>query len=196
MKYEEELEIHFFDGKPYNSKKILDFFEFVLKERKDTVSFKIEYINAQIIDENIYEKKRITKISFLPLKEHYTEIFLILSGNFIEHITFTHTDFTESTFLCSISEWKIYYSYSFYVEDETNKIIFASIKDLYTNLIKIFDPLISNAWFETVWQDIDWLKKHKWLDGLFGYLRNEYTFEFVKIQQKIQLDKWYLFLKE
>jgi hypothetical protein len=87
----------------------------------------------------------------------------------------------------------IYYSYEILVEDMSNEIVFEYIKPLYIDLINIFNPVVSNAWYEVLWEDINRIINEKYFEWIYWYLKNNYNFDFIDIKEKVILNEWYLF---
>jgi hypothetical protein len=57
--YEEDLELHFWNGESYDTTKVIQFLNFVLKNQKEIVYFTITYIDFNVnraqVTEQAYE---------------------------------------------------------------------------------------------------------------------------------------------
>lgn len=199
MIHNENLELHFWDWKTYDKNKILNFLEFFFNNKKYIVKYEISYIDFKPgfnkITNNIYENKYNKKL-FSSFSINNEELLFIINNKFIEKITFFDNQNNKEYFFINYSNWYIYYSYEFWVEYIDNKSLFILIKDLYSNLIKIFSPKVSNWWFSVVWENLDRIEKEKFFEWLFWYFAKEYTYDFINIDQKIDLKEWYIFLKK
>ncbi len=195
MYNDENLEIHFWDWKKYNETYILNFLNYIFL-KFNILEIHIDYldinINDQIIDDNIYEKSlSLSKI----FRSNNDSLVNIITNKFITRIKFTHKNDIMSYFYVHLCWKNIYYSYDFLVKNLNIPDLFENIRSFYIDLINIFNPLVSNAWFEVLWEDLYRIKKEQFFEWIFGYLSKWSDIDFLKIEKKIILDNGYLFIQ-
>ena len=193
MYNEEKLEIHFWDWKKYNNKYVSDYIKYMFINNKNLKECIIDYIeiDKKEISNNIYENKITLSKKF---NNYNDNINLLIKNTFITRIKFNYIDNIESYFYVNYSWKNFYYSIEFYVEDLAIKEIFENIKEYYIDLINIFNPLISNSWFEILWEDIHRIKNEKYFEWIFWYLSDKYKINYIKMNECIKLNNGILFI--
>lgn len=197
MKYiDENLEIHLWNWLNYDTEIVLNFLKFVL-ENNNILKIKIKWIKINSIsdiNEDIYENDREEFIldNFDFKKNSILNIFV--KSKFIESIVFYWENNLKTFFYINYSNNQIYYSYEFPIEDLNTKEIFNNIIELYKNLIKIFNPIISNWWFWILWNNINEMKDSNYFEWIFWYISNDYLNTSEIIWDNIfKLNSWILF---
>lgn len=191
----ENLELHFWNEESYNIKKVSDFLSYIFREYCKEIN--ITYINFNLknnITEEIYENNRL----FLNIKwyqfEENRELIHIIHNFFIEKIMIIDSNWIEKKFYIHYSEWNIFYTYEFPVHDWNNKEVFYETKNTYIDLINIFQPHISNWWFEVIWQNISDIKERKIFEWLFWYISSDFLNQLSDIWDNFyKLNSWILF---
>jgi hypothetical protein len=70
-----------------------------------------------------------------------------------------------------------------------------NILPLYKELISIFQPKVSNGWFEVVRENADRIQKESFFEWIYWYLSNEYDFNrFIDFEEKIHFWGWFIFV--
>jgi len=197
MKYiDENLEIHLWNWLNYDTEIVLNFLKFVL-ENNNILKIKITWININSIsdiNEDIYENDRDEVIldNFDFKKNSILNNFV--KSKFIESIVFYWENNLKTFFYINYSNNQIYYSYEFPIEDLKTKEIFNNITELYKNLIKIFNPIISNWWFWILRNNINEVKDSNYFEWIFWYISNDYLNTSEIIWDNIfKLNSWILF---
>ncbi len=192
------FEIHFWTWDLYNGQLVFDFIKYWLSRNPGISSVNLSYLKWSI--EDFYWHGFIEDSDFMCFEHNWQ--WLHIDSSVLNEIIVTWIVFRsvlwDSFFHVRWDKWKLYYSVSFLIEnaDMNDDELYNFLFPIYIKLIDIFNPVVSNAGFEILWEDSERIIDEHYFEWLFWYLRKDSWIDFIKYQNHTNLDNGVLFIKD